>query len=110
MALSEARTPAPADTVAAEPRPEILTERDIDAGLALSDAAGWNQTGDDWALFIRHGRAIGLRDAEGRCVATAAALPYGSDRGWISMVLVADGWRHRGLATRLLDDCVAHLR
>ena len=26
------------------------------------------------------------------------------------MVLVAEAWRHRGLASRLLDDCVAHLR
>ena len=110
MALSEARAPATAGAAAGELRQETLSERDIDAGLALSDAAGWNQTGDDWSLFIRHGRAIGLRDAGGRWVATAAALPYGSDRGWISMVLVAEAWRHRGLASRLLDDCVAHLR
>ena len=109
MALSEAKAPAPAHA-AAELRLEGLTERDIDAGLGLSDAAGWNQTGDDWALFIRHGRAIGLRDASGHWVATAATLPYGSERGWISMVLVAEAWRHRGLASRLLDDCVAHLR
>ena len=110
MALSEAESPAPASTATGELRQETLTERDIDAGLALSDAAGWNQTGDDWALFIRHGRTIGLRDAGGGWVATAAALPYGRDRGWISMVLVAEAWRHRGLASRLLDDCVAHLR
>ena len=110
MALSEAESPAPATAAAGELRQETLTERDIDAGLALSDAAGWNQTGDDWALFIRHGRTIGLRDAGGGWVATAAALPYGRDRGWISMVLVAEAWRHRGLASRLLDDCVAHLR
>jgi len=110
MALSEAKAPAPADATVAKLRLERLTERDIDAGLALSDAADWNQTGDDWALFIRHGRAIGLRDGGGRWVATAAALPYGSERGWVSMVLVAEAWRHRGLASRLLDDCVAHLR
>ena len=67
-----------AEPAAAGLRLATLTERDIDAGLALSDAAGWNQTGDDWALFIRHGRAIGLRDAGGRWVATAAALPYGA--------------------------------
>lgn len=118
MARSEAQhaladrsgeAPAASDAVA-ELRLDTLTERDIDAGLALSDAAGWNQTGDDWALFLRHGRTIGLRDGGGRWVATAAALPYGHERGWISMVLVADGWRHRGLASRLMDECVAHLR
>jgi GNAT superfamily N-acetyltransferase len=98
--------PGPADAL----RQETLTERDVDAGLALSDAAGWNQTGDDWALFIRHGRTIGLRDSAGRCVATAAALPYGSAWGYVSMVLVAAAWRHRGLASRLLAESVAHLR
>jgi len=111
MALSEVQASAPADPAAtAALRLARLTEPDIDAGLALSDAAGWNQTSDDWALFIRHGRTIGLRDAAGRWVATAAALPYGRDRGWISMVLVDAAWRHRGLASRLLDECVAHLR
>ena len=111
MALSEVQASAPADPAAtAALRLARLTEPDIDAGLALSDAAGWNQTSDDWALFIRHGRTIGLRDAAGRWVATAAALPYGRDRGWISMVLVDAAWRHRGLASRLLDESVAHLR
>ena len=111
MALSEVQASAPADPAAAAAlRHARLTEPDIDAGLALSDAAGWNQTSDDWALFIRHGRTIGLRDAAGRWVATAAALPYVRDRGWISMVLVDAAWRHRGLASRLLDECVVHLR
>ena len=117
MALSEARRTAADGAVAARAgasaeslAPGTLTERDIDGGLALSDAAGWNQTGDDWALFIRHGRTIGLVDAAGRWVATAAALPYGGERGYISMVLVAEAWQHRGLASRLLADGVDHLR
>jgi len=117
MAASELRLAAddPAPPLAAGASveglvPGLLGEDDVDSGLALSDGAGWNQTGGDWSLFIRHGRAIGLRDAGGGWVATAAAFPYGRDRGWISMVLVADAWRHRGLASRLMDDCVAHLR
>ena len=88
----------------------VLGDGDVDAGLALSDGAGWNQTGDDWRVFLRHGRTLGLRDGAGRWVATAAALPYGDECGYVSMVLVADAWRHRGLASRLMDDCVAHLR
>ena len=117
MAASELRLPAddpalpPATGAAGEGLvPGLLGEGDIDSGLALSDGAGWNQTGDDWRIFIRHGRTIGLRDGKGRWVATAAALPYGNDHGYVSMVLVADDWRHRGLASRLMDDCVAHLR
>ena len=91
-------------------RLDPLAAADVEAGLALSDAAGWNQTGDDWALFIEKGHAIGYRDGANRLVATAAALPYGDRAGWISMVLVAEAWRHRGLARALLDACVEHLR
>ncbi len=87
-----------------------LSTADIEAGLALSDAAGWNQTADDWAIFVGHGHAIGYRDAAGRLLATAASLPYGTRAGWISMVLVADAWQHRGLASELMTACVAHLR
>ena len=107
----EARAAPPAIPVTAQSLdPGLLGEGDVEAGLALSDGAGWNQTGDDWRIFLRHGRTSGLRAADGRWVATAAALPYGSERGWISMVLVAGDWRHQGLASRLMDDVVAYLR
>lgn len=107
MALSEAQASDSASDVLRLVR---LASGDIEAGLALSDAAGWNQTGDDWALFIQQGHAIGFRDGANRLVATAAALPYGASAGWISMVLVADAWRHRGLASDLMRACVDHLR
>lgn len=89
---------------------ERLGVADIEAGLALSDAAGWNQGADDWAYYIAQGETFGMRDDAGRVVATAAALPYDGGFGWISMVLVDDAHRHRGVATRLLDTCVASLR
>lgn len=101
----------------------VLGPDDAPDGLALSDAAGWNQTAGDWRFFVRQGRVFGLRAADnGRLVATAAALPYGSGVGqgvgkgagggigWISMVLVAAEWRHQGLATSLMGHCIAHLR
>jgi GNAT superfamily N-acetyltransferase len=89
----------------------VLGPDDAPDGLALSDAAGWNQTAEDWRFFVRQGRVFGLRAADnGRLVATAAALPYGGGIGWISMVLVAAEWRHQGLATSLMGHCIAHLR
>ncbi|MEO6744750.1 MAG: GNAT family N-acetyltransferase [Caldimonas sp.] len=87
-----------------------LTLSDVAGGLLLSTGAGWNQTADDWAFFIGQGQAIGFRSASGVLVATAAALVYGGGFGWISMVLVAPDWRHRGLASRLVDACVKRLR
>jgi len=110
MALSEARTVPKEHDAGHGLRLDPLTLDDVPGGLALSGAAGWNQTADDWALFIAEGRAIGYRDATGRLVATAAALPYGDRTGWISMVIVAEAWRHRGLASALLRECVAHLQ
>ena len=89
---------------------ERLGLEDVAAGLALSDAAGWNQTADDWAFFIKQGDVFGLRDDAGRVIATAAALPYDGGFGWISMVLVDAAQRHRGLASSLLETCVATLR
>ncbi|MBU7575679.1 MAG: GNAT family N-acetyltransferase [Hydrogenophaga sp.] len=88
-----------------------LGPADVPDGLALSDAAGWNQTADDWRLFATQGRVFGLRDGDaGPLVATAAALPYDGGIGWVSMVLVNPAWRHQGLATALMARCVAHLR
>ena len=97
---------APSEAVAIE----RLGAGAVQAGLRLSDAARWNQTADDWAHFIAHGDAFAVRDDAGTVVATAAALPYGAGIGWISMVLVAERHRHRGLATRLLGACIDVLR
>ncbi|MEO7128912.1 MAG: GNAT family N-acetyltransferase [Rhodoferax sp.] len=98
--------------------PVRLTSADVLAGVALSDAAGWNQTDDDWQLFVEQGEAIGLRTAQNQLVASAATLPFtaantagGARRvAWISMVLVTAKWQHRGLATRLLAECVRGLQ
>ncbi len=87
-----------------------LGDADVLAGVALSAAAGWNQTADDWSLFVRHGRVIGRRTSRSDLVATAATLPFGERLAWISMVLVAPDWQHQGLATELLDECVRHLQ
>jgi GNAT superfamily N-acetyltransferase len=89
---------------------EKLGARDAEGGLALSAAAGWNQTLEDWRLFIAHAHAVGCRDEVGGLVATAAALPYDGGAGWISMVLVDPAWRHRGLASRLMGECIRALQ
>ena len=75
-------------------------------GLLLSEEAHWNQNDADWRFFLTEGTVFGVRDADGRLIATAALLPYTSNNAWISMVLVTANWRRRGLATRLLDACL----
>jgi ribosomal protein S18 acetylase RimI-like enzyme len=86
-----------------------LTQADVPRALALSNKVGWNQTAGDWRLFIAHGRTIGLFDGDEGLVATAAALPYESF-GYISMVIVEPAWRRRGLARRLMGECIDTLR
>jgi GNAT superfamily N-acetyltransferase len=83
-----------------------LTRADLADANALVAEAGWNQTVDDWRIFLDCGTTYAVR-CQGRVVATAAWLPYGGRCAWISMVLVTAAERRRGLATRLLHRCIA---
>lgn len=74
---------------------------DLPRLLALTAAAGWNQTARDWQAFARHG-TIRVRDDGGPTMAASVAtLPYGPI-AWIAMVLVRPDLRRRGIATRLV--------
>lgn len=89
-----------------EPLPfERLTPDHIPACVVLSAEAGWNQTADDWSLFLRHGTVIGVPDGDGQPVATGAVLPYPDRFAWISMVLVTAQRRRQRLGTRILEAC-----
>src|SRR3954447_26518331 len=76
------------------------------AGLLLSTEAHWNQNEADWRFFLGEGTVFGVRDEADRLVASAALLPYSVGNAWISMVLVTESWRRRGVATRLVDTCL----
>jgi GNAT superfamily N-acetyltransferase len=78
---------------------------DAREGLLLSEEAHWNQNEADWRFFLTRGSVFGIRDGD-HLIATAALLPYTSGNAWISMVLVTQNWRRRGLATKLLDACL----
>lgn len=84
-----------------EPIEHTLELRHVAGGLALSQAAGWNQNEADWRLFLKTGRGWGLSTAAGELVATTMIVPFGPRFAWISVVLVAATHRRQGLATRL---------
>ena len=86
-----------------------LTEERIADCVALSAEAGWNQTIEDCALFLRHGTVFGLRTAHGVTVASAAVLPYPDDFAWISMVLVTASRRRERIGTSILEACCAEV-
>ena len=54
-----------------------LSPGDAEALLPLSVEAGWNQVGDDWRFMLAHGRGIGVRNPDGRWIASALVLPLG---------------------------------
>jgi len=87
----------------------------LDALLALSGAAGWNQDADDWTHMLSAGRGWGLSHADGTLVASTVVLPYGPAYGlgggfaWVSMVLVLPPCRGRGHASRLLREALGWL-
>ena len=83
-----------------------LDARDAAGGLLLSTEAHWNQNEADWRFFLTKGTVFGMRDRSDRLIATAALMPYSERDAWISMVLVTESWRRRGLATRLVDACL----
>jgi len=86
-----------------------LGSGDLDGAQALVAESGWNQVRADWELFAELGAAFKVLRAGAQVAATAATLPY-PGFGWISMVLVAKSHRRQGLATALLEHCIAHLR
>ncbi len=86
-----------------------LNESHLADALALSAEAHCNQTIDDWRTMLGAGKAIGITASDGRFVASALTLPHGDTFGWISMVLVTESWRKKGLATQLLERAIEML-
>jgi GNAT superfamily N-acetyltransferase len=86
-----------------------LAEDDIVDCVALSAEAGWNQTIEDWAVFLRHGTVLGLPAGDSVTVGTGAVLPYSDDFAWISMVLVTASRRRERIGTNILEACCAEV-
>jgi len=86
-----------------------LTAGHIADCAALSAEAGWNQTIEDWALFLRYGTIFGLPNGDGVTVGTGAVLAYSDRLAWISMVLVTASRRHERIGTSILAACCAEV-
>jgi len=81
---------------------------DVPSAMELSTAANWNQKPADWHRVMQLSPE-GCRciEDEGRIVATASLLPYGTRLAWIGMVLTRPEYRRQGLARRLMEDAMA---
>ncbi len=85
-----------------------LTRNHVAAACRLSEEAAWNQTAQDWLLMTMHGYAVGLFEEDGTLAATALVFLLDERVAWISMVLVTPARRRQGLATKLLQHCLAY--
>ncbi len=88
-----------------------MTEADLEDGLRLSSASGWNQTIEDWRLLLSLGSGL-FRVAveDGRVVASGGAVRYGDALAWICMILVEPEERGHGLGTRIFDEVLERTR
>ncbi len=87
-----------------------MQEADVPFGLELCRIAGWNQVEADWRhlLEVEPEGVFVAETGEGPC-ATGSAVAYGDRVGWIGMILVHPAARRRGVATALMDRCIAYL-
>ncbi len=89
----------------------LLNYSDIPAAMRLKEAAGWNQTEEDWGrlLALAPEACFGI-DCDGVLAATMTAISYGEDLAWIGMVLTAPEFRNRGFARTLMRHTLDHLQ
>lgn len=89
----------------------LLFESDIAPAMQLKEAAGWNQTEEDWRRLLAldpNGCFAAVK--EGRLVGTTTTTTYARDLAWIGMVLVDPQQRRQGIATRLMTVAIDYLK
>ena len=83
-----------------------MVEGDIPAGLSLCRTAGWNQTKEDWELFLQlspEGCCVAVDD-DGQVRGTVATVRYDDHFSWIGMVLVDPALQRQGIGIQLLRE------
>jgi GNAT superfamily N-acetyltransferase len=86
-----------------------MTPLDLALGLRLKAQAGWNQTEADWRRVLElEPSGCFVAEWDGTPVGTTATCVFGHI-AWVSMVLVDEAWRGRGIGTALLQHALAWL-
>jgi GNAT superfamily N-acetyltransferase len=79
--------------------------------LELCRFAGWNQVRSHWEILLAlSAEGVFAAEVDGRVRGTASTVNYGTRTAWIGMILVHPDFRRRGIATCLMNRCVARLR
>jgi GNAT superfamily N-acetyltransferase len=81
-----------------------MTLNDLESGMRLSKAEGWNQTENDWRVFIEGPANVCiLAECDNKVIGTTTSINYGNDAAWIGMVLVDKDFRGMGVSKSLLS-------
>ena len=87
-----------------------LFESDIPAAMQLKEAAGWNQTEEDWRrLLMLNPDGCFAAVIDDHLVGTTTTTTYGNELAWIGMVLVDPQQRRQSIATRLMEVAMDYL-
>jgi GNAT superfamily N-acetyltransferase len=94
------------------PIEQIVTLRKshIASVMRLNQAAGWNQTEQDWdrVVSLEPDGCLAV-ETDGAIVSTTTAVCYGRRLAWIGMVLTDSEYRGRGYARRLMERALEFL-
>lgn len=87
-----------------------MTSDDISTGMRLKEAAGWNQTQEDWERFLQASpKGCFVAERDGRIVGTVTTIIYENRFAWIAMVLVDTQFRGKGIGSALLLKAIDYL-
>jgi predicted GNAT family N-acyltransferase len=87
-----------------------MQSNDIEQGMRLSTAEGWNQTEEDWKLLIENPENICcIAESKNKVIGTTTAINYSNEIAWIGMVLVDKEYRGAGVSKLLLTNVLEKL-
>ena len=89
----------------------VMAPGDIPFADSVRALAGWNQTIADWQRFLKcEPEGCFIAQCHGVPAGTATCTCYGSELGWIGMLLVHPDHRRKGAGSALLHHCLAYLQ
>ena len=78
--------------------------------MRLKQQAGWNQTTDDWRLFLSlRPQGCFVAVLNGQVTGTVTSIDYSGSFSWVGMVLVDRAYRRLGIGKALLNRAIQSL-
>lgn len=88
-----------------------MQPEDLPVAMELLIQVGWNQTERDLWLFLERGKSTYLvAEVDDQVVGMVASIHYGIEVAWISMMIVREAFRGRGISKWLLNTQIRQLK